>query len=138
MKTKPTNHRTVNRWKQMTHFGIVLLTLLPNTIFAAFAVNNAKQYRADTDAVIPYTTGTVPIGVGVYFDAAVTDTPGNTIKMEVELRKLPAAFTGAPTHSSGFVKSGTRAKTSAATVLPQVTTDGVTACVTARVSSATG
>lgn len=85
--------------------------------FAWTAVPNAEsgnQYRADTAATIPFTTGTVPSGIGVYFEAKVSDTDGNKIKMEVELRKLPASFNGIATHSSGLVSSGNRAKTATA------------------------
>ena len=78
---------------------------------------SGNQYRADTGAAIPFATGTIPTGVGVYFEANVADADGNTISMQVELRKLPATFTGVATHISAYVSSGTRARTATATGL---------------------
>src|SRR5207248_1345463 len=71
-----------------------------------------RQYRADTGAQIIFTTGTIPTGVGVYFEANVTSDEGRNVNMEVELRQLPATFTGTPNYVSSFVSSGTRARTS--------------------------
>ncbi len=91
--------------------------VLTRPVFAASpTANGGNQYRADTSAAIPFGSS-IPSGVGVYFEANVADADGNTIKMEVELRKLPATFTGIATHTSGFVSSGTRARTATATGL---------------------
>ena len=85
----------------------------------AFAVGPhatvVTQNRADTGASIPYTTGTIPTGVGVYFEANVTSDEGRTVRMDCELRQLPATFTGTPNYSSSLVAGGTRARTSTAT-----------------------
>lgn len=65
-----------------------------------------NQYRTDTGAAIP-SGGAVPYGVGVYFSATVNDpNPGNTVSLEIELRQLPATFTGVPTVASPFVAIG--------------------------------
>ena len=82
--------------------------------FATLTVKNARQYRADTGAAIPDPSGTIPAGVGVYFDCAPTDTTGATIQMQVELQKLPANWTGNPNHVSSFVASGSRPRTPSA------------------------
>lgn len=79
--------------------------------------NTANQFRTDTGAAIPLAGGAVPFGVGVNFKANVSDPDGDTVKYEVELRKLPATFTGVATHSSGFVSSGSQATTTTATGL---------------------
>ena len=93
---------------------LVALALLPDTVFGTFSANNAEQYRADTGAIIPDPSGTIPTGVGVYFDCAATDTTGATIQMQVELQQLPATWTGTPNYSSPYVASGGRPRTSTA------------------------
>src|ERR1035437_9402691 len=95
---------------------VAALALLPNTVFATLTANNAKQYRADTGVEIPDPSGTIPTGVGVYFDCYATDTTGATIQMQVELQKS-LTFTGTPNYSSSYVASGTRPRTSTATGL---------------------
>ena len=76
----------------------------------------ANQYRTDTGAAIPLGTS-IPEGVGVNFKATLNDADGDTVKLEVELRQLPATFTGVATHSSGFVSSGSQATTATASGL---------------------
>ncbi len=76
----------------------------------------ANQYRTDSGAAIPL-GGTIPSGVNVNFKATVNDADGDTVKLEVELRQLPATFTGVATHSSGFVSSGSQATTATASGL---------------------
>ncbi len=79
--------------------------------------DDLSQRRADTDAVIP-SGGTVPFGTGVYFGVTVSDpNPGDTVRLEIELRQLPATFTGTANYVSPFVASGTVAITSTATGL---------------------
>lgn len=107
----------IPRTTTLVIFACFLLAGELPSLAAVPTANTGNQYRADTGAAIPFTTGTIPTGVGVYLEANVADADGNTIKMEVELRKLPATFTGAATHSSGFVSSGTRARTATATSL---------------------
>ena len=64
------------------------------------------QKRADTLAAIP-TGGTISQGVGVNIGATVTDPDaGDTIRIEVELRPLPATFTGTANYVSSYVSSG--------------------------------
>lgn len=105
----------------MNHRNSILATLslvcaLAQTAFAVGPhATSLNQYRADTGAAIPYTTGTVPTGVGVYFEANVTSDEGRTVRMDVELRQLPATFTGIPNYSSSLASSGTRVRTSTAT-----------------------
>ncbi len=79
--------------------------------------SSANQYRTDTGTAIPLNGGVIPTGVGVNFKANVSDADGDTIKYEVELRQLPAVFTGVATHSSGFVASGSQATTATASGL---------------------
>lgn len=74
-----------------------------------------RQYRVDTGAEIPFTTGTVPTGIGVYFEATVSSDEGRNVRLEVELRQLPASFSGTANYVSSYVSSGTRARTSTAT-----------------------
>jgi surface antigen len=81
--------------------------------FATLTVKNAQQYRADTGAVIP-PSGTIPSGAGLFLDCAPTDTTGAKVQMQVELQKLPAAWTGNPSHVSSFVASGSRPRISVA------------------------
>jgi hypothetical protein len=96
---------------------VVAFAFLPDAVFATLTANNAKQYRADTGAIIPDPSGTIPTGVGVYFDCAATDTTGATIQMQVELQQLPATWTGTPNYSSSYVASGGRPRTTTATGL---------------------
>lgn len=75
------------------------------------------QVRADTNAVIP-PGGTISFGTGVYFQVTVSDpNPGDTIRLEVELRQLPGTFTGTANYVSAFVANGAVATTSTATGL---------------------
>ncbi|MBI4658786.1 MAG: hypothetical protein HY735_08080 [Verrucomicrobia bacterium] len=76
----------------------------------------ANQFRTDTGAAIPLGSS-IPSGVGVNFKATLNDADGDTVKLEVELRQLPANFTGTATHSSGLVNSGSQATTATATGL---------------------
>ena len=94
-----------------------MCSVWPSTSFATLTVKNAQQYRADTSAIVPDPSGTIPAGVGVYFDCAPTDTTGATIQMQVELQKLPASWTGNPNYVSSYVASGSRPRTSSATGL---------------------
>ena len=83
--------------------------------FATLTANNGTQYRADTGTAIAE-GGTIPTGVGVYFDCYATDTTGATIQMQVELQKT-LTFTGTPNYTSSYVTSGSRPRTSTATGL---------------------
>ena len=111
MKTKPRNK---------TSGWIILTTLLCALAFPAFAVGphatGGNQYRADTGVAIA-AAGTIPTGVGVYFEANVTSDEGRTIRMEVELRSSKTAFTGTANYFSSYVSGGTRARTTTATGL---------------------
>lgn len=79
--------------------------------------SNFRQFRADNNTEIPV-GGTIPFGVGVYFTATVTDpNPGDTIRLEIELRQLPATFTGVANYVSPYVPSGSTATTVTATGL---------------------
>lgn len=77
---------------------------------------SGNQYRADTATAIA-AGGTIPTGVGVYFEANVTSDEGRTVRMEVELRASSTAFTGIANYFSSYVSSATRARTSTATAL---------------------
>ena len=84
--------------------------------------NVGNQYRSDTGAAIPLYGGTIPSGVGVYFEANVWDDECNTLRLEVELRKLPATFTGVANYTSNFISGGcgspgSRARTTTASGL---------------------
>ena len=111
------SHETLEELVMRAATFIILLAASASTAFAAVPnATGGNQYRSDTSAAIPF-GGTIPFGVGVYFEANVSDADGNTIKMEVELRKLPATFTGVANYTSNFVSTGSRARTSTATGL---------------------
>ncbi len=76
-----------------------------------------SQLRADTNSIIPQ-AGSIPFGTGVYFRVTVSDpNPADTVRLEVELRQLPATFTGVANFVSPFVANGAVATTTTATGL---------------------
>jgi N-acetylmuramoyl-L-alanine amidase/FlaG/FlaF family flagellin (archaellin) len=105
----------------MKLFGLIFAAALLMTALTRPAnaigphATTVRQYRADTGAQIPFYTGTVPTGVGVYFEANVTSDEGRTVRMDVELRLLPSTFTGTANYSSSLAASGTRVRTTTAT-----------------------
>ena len=67
-----------------------------------------SQYRSDGVTVIPE-GGTTPEST-VVFKATVSDSDGDSVRLEIELRQIGEAFTGEPTLEtiSDFVPSGTQ------------------------------
>ncbi len=92
-----------------TSIALSISSSIPTTQNSPHATKG-NQYRNDTGTVVA-PGATVNTGTAVYFECNVSDTDGDTIRMEVELRKPPGA-TGAPiTLVSPFTASGLRART---------------------------
>lgn len=70
----------------------------------------AQQYKSDLSLLAM--GGTVTDGI-VYFRATVTDPDNDTVKLQVEVRPVGTAFTGAMTHESALVSSGSTASVQA-------------------------
>jgi len=68
-------------------------------------VASANQYKAD--GVTAISEGTTTNESTVIFKGTVSDPDGDRVKLEIELRQITEAFTGAPTWQSELVPSGT-------------------------------
>jgi len=78
------------------------------------SATNGNQYREDFGQAIPLgDSGVIPAGTKVYFEANTSDVDGDTVRMEVELRKLPWITGTTISLNSVYVSPGQRARTPA-------------------------